>query len=321
MAKKKDLKAITQSMKSVLDQHGENVDDPGNIDVVQEEQINAVLAIEDNYTVSTRLYNKYCNEHGYGFFDGLIPYSLYLEQEHDGKRYSARSYNVKVAAVKNRIRHILETYPHKYTSDDLLKMERILRKVKPKTVNNVKVREGKYAPIEEIRQLIDTARTRDRKLAPQIEFLFVTGVRVSEMLNILVSDINMKPRGNQAHIRILGKGRKERTVYCPKKMIQDIMRMYNSERYLFEHYSRTAGDVVQYSRRSVSQRIKACSAASNITEISAHGLRHSYATHLLNDKHVSVRKVADLLGHSSTAITDMIYNGISASPEDAITDL
>ena len=91
-----------------------------------------------------------------------------------------------------------------------LKLEAYLEGMKYKKVSasDVAVTDEKVLSIEEINVLIEKA---DKKLSLMIEFLSKTGCRISEMINILLTDCTRKLKNYD--IRVLGKGRKERTVF------------------------------------------------------------------------------------------------------------
>ena len=145
---------------------------------------------------------------------------------------------------------------------------------------------------------------RDRLI---LEMLYATGVRVSELVNIKISDISDRT------IKILGKGNKERIVrfgdYC-----EEILNMYlndghyklnGSSPYLFLNSS---GE--QLTDRGVRYLLdKIISKTTIEKKISPHMLRHSFATHLLNEG-CDILTVQELLGHESLTATS-IYTHIT----------
>ncbi len=147
---------------------------------------------------------------------------------------------------------------------------------------------------------------RDRLI---LELLYATGVRVSELTNIKISDIDF---ANQS-IRILGKGRKERIVYyndVVKDLLSKYLKVYQElnkkgEDYLILNFQ---GDKLTTAGISyiINQVIKKISFQKHVTP---HMLRHSFATHLLNNG-CDLLTVQELLGHSSISTTG-IYTHVT----------
>lgn len=143
-----------------------------------------------------------------------------------------------------------------------------------------------------------------------IRMLYATGVRVSELVNIRVSDINI----NDRTIKILGKGNKERMVvfgnntYEALKLYLDNGRRYMDTRgseYLF--LNKDGGRLSQrYVRKIIDDIIFK---ASIDMHVSPHMLRHTFATGMLNNG-ADLVSVKDLLGHESLNTTS-IYTHVS----------
>lgn len=145
---------------------------------------------------------------------------------------------------------------------------------------------------------------RDRLI---LEMLYATGVRVSELVNIKVSDISGRT------IKILGKGNKERIVrfgeYC-----EEILKMYlndghyrlnSSSQYLF--LNNNGGQLTDRGVRYLLDKI--ISKTTLEKKISPHMIRHSFATHLLNEG-CDILTVQELLGHESLTATS-IYTHVT----------
>ena len=145
---------------------------------------------------------------------------------------------------------------------------------------------------------------RDRLI---LEMLYATGVRVSELVNIKVSDITDRT------IKILGKGNKERIVrfgdYC-----EEILKMYlndghyrlnSSSEYLF--LNNNGGQLTDRGVRYLLDKIIEKTTIEK--KISPHMLRHSFATHLLNEG-CDILTVQELLGHESLTATS-IYTHVT----------
>ena len=144
-----------------------------------------------------------------------------------------------------------------------------------------------------------------------LELLYATGMRVGELVNIKLNDIDLKEK----YIKILGKGNKERIVY-----FGDYAKEY-LEKYIYEARDSLLKNkksdylLINNSGTGLSARgveliikniIKETSIKSNITP---HVLRHTFATHLLNEG-CDILSVQELLGHESLRATQ-VYTHIT----------
>ena len=145
-----------------------------------------------------------------------------------------------------------------------------------------------------------------------IALLYGTGLRIGELLKLRIEDID----GSRLMIRVRqAKGRKDRYVTLSARllgMLREYWKRYRPEGYLFP------GDRSgTYSETSVRMILrKACRAAGIRKRVTPHTLRHSYATHLLEDG-VDLRYVQELLGHSRPETT-MIYTHVTRKSLAAI---
>ena len=124
------------------------------------------------------------------------------------------------------------------------------------------------------------------------------GLRVSEVINVKIKDIDSKNK--QVFIE-RAKGKKDRYANLPESILEQLRtyyKTYKPKKYLFEGQ---AGD--QYSTRSVQQVFKASLRKAKINkDIGIHGLRHSFATHLLENG-TDIRFIQELLGHNDINTT------------------
>lgn len=144
-----------------------------------------------------------------------------------------------------------------------------------------------------------------------IETLYDTGIRVSELVNIKLNDLNIATK----EIIVLGKGSKERIVYFGDYEI-DILNLYlnqarpkllknkSNDYLLLNHLGDRLTD--RGVRLIIDDVIKK---ASLKHKVSPHTLRHTFATHLLNEG-ADLKSVQELLGHSSLSTTQ-IYTHVS----------
>jgi len=143
-----------------------------------------------------------------------------------------------------------------------------------------------------------------------IRMLYATGVRVSELVNIKISDIDIEERT----IRVLGKGSKERIVVFGNNT-KDILNLYlNNGRYKLSKrendylFLNKDGQKIsdRYVRKVIDDIIFKASIAMHV---SPHMLRHTFATNMLNNG-ADLVSVKDLLGHESLNTTS-IYTHVS----------
>ena len=131
------------------------------------------------------------------------------------------------------------------------------------------------------------------------------GLRVSELVHLKVTDIDSK---RMQVLICAGKGKKDRYAVLPESVLEELRAYYKEYRpktYLFEGQSGA-----QYSVRSVQQVFKNAMKKANINKkVGVHSLRHSYATHLI-EQGTDIRFVQDLLGHKDIKTT-MIYTGLT----------
>lgn len=144
-----------------------------------------------------------------------------------------------------------------------------------------------------------------------IEFLYSTGCRVSEVLNIKISDIDLK----RGFVKVLGKGSKERVVPIYEKLL-DIIPDYLRIRHTYFVKNRDNGYLFLNKNGGKLSRVmcfniikKACKDANINKNVSPHTIRHSFATHLLTNG-ADLRTIQILLGHSNISTTE-IYTHIT----------
>ncbi len=154
---------------------------------------------------------------------------------------------------------------------------------------------------------------RDRAI---LEFLYATGIRVGELVNIDIPDVDFRER----MVRVTGKRKKQRIVPFGEPAAQAVMLYLEATRgtflnecleadrepnALFLH--RRGGRLTTRSvGRMIDKYIKLCA---DIHDISPHSLRHTFATHLL-DSGADLRDIQELLGHARLSTTQ-IYTQVS----------
>lgn len=169
-----------------------------------------------------------------------------------------------------------------------------------------------FLTIQEMDGLLKTAQNnpktplRDRAF---LELLYATGMRVSEIVNLKINDINFQG----GFICCTGKGSKQRIVPVGKQALEFCKQYLEKVRNKIKipgdsFFSGRSGK--SFSRVFAWQLIKKYSKAAGITkEVTPHTFRHSFATHLL-ERGADLRVVQELLGHSDISTTQ-IYTHVS----------
>lgn len=142
-----------------------------------------------------------------------------------------------------------------------------------------------------------------------LEILFDTGLRVSEAVNIKLSDINK----SECSIRVLGKGKKERIVYFGEhalSYLNDYMTIRVGINSLDKNYLFLNKNYTKLTRRGAEYLINSVTKQALLKQkVTPHTLRHSFATEMLNNG-CDIRSVQELLGHKSLSTTG-IYTHVT----------
>ena len=152
-------------------------------------------------------------------------------------------------------------------------------------------------------------RTEQARASALVELLLSTGMRVSEAINVRISDIdfNANVYGLVPVKVIAGKGNKDRTVFLTNKAtsaVAEYMKVRNSEsEYLFV---RTTNGNGQMTARTAQNIVSELGKAIGVETCHPHMLRHSVATEMA-DMGIPVNLVQKMLGHSSSATTTTYY--------------
>jgi len=166
---------------------------------------------------------------------------------------------------------------------------------------------------QEIIQMIKV--TYNIKHRCMLSLLYSSGLRRGELLNLKVKDIE----SNRMAIKVVdSKGGKDRYTVLGENVLKDLRNyflIYKPKTYLFEGEKNN-----KYSPTSLAKIVKKAANLSNIkTNVTPHMLRHSFATHLL-EQGTDLRYIQNLLGHSSTKTTE-IYTHVAVSAYQKIQNL
>ena len=169
-----------------------------------------------------------------------------------------------------------------------------------------------YEEIQTMIDSIDLSQPNGHRNKAMIEVMYGCGLRVSELINLQISDIYK----NEGFLRIFGKGSKERLVPIGDSSLKILFQYIEGAR-LHVQIKPKYTDIVflnnrgtGLTRQSVFLLVKDLAERNGITKtISPHTLRHSFATHLLEGG-ANLLAVQQMLGHASVSTTE-IYTHIS----------
>ena len=174
-------------------------------------------------------------------------------------------------------------------------------------------KQEKYLPSsmseDEVDKLLNSPDSNikiEKRDKAMIEMLYATGMRISELVNLKITDVDMQ----RCVVKVLGKGSKERLIPFGEEAYEAL------NNYLSDRDESSSKEVflsnrkTKISRVAFWHRIKFYLVRENLKQtISPHTLRHAFATHLLN-RGADLRSVQLLLGHSDLSTTQ-IYTHIA----------
>jgi integrase/recombinase XerD len=211
---------------------------------------------------------------------------------------SARTQARIISGIRAFFQYLLMEDEIKSNPAKLLELPRMSRKL-PETLS---VKE-----IDRIIDAIDLSMPTGQRNRAIIETLYGCGLRVSELINLKISDIRFK----EAFVRITGKGNKQRLVPIGTQAIKHIRLYMEGDRHGVPQV-KSQNDILflnkrgyRLSRVMVFHVVKSLAEAAGIKkQISPHTFRHSFATHLVEGG-ADLRAVQDMLGHESITTTEI----------------
>lgn len=241
-------------------------------------------------------------QNGAGFPWGRVDIDTlnqYIEDLQVRRGYRAATTARKVASVKSFFGFLSENGLVQEDPTESLDTPRVGRSL------------PKYLTEEEIGLLLDKGYQSDtnegQRDAVIMELLYATGLRVGELVSLNLQDVNTE----ESYIRCLGKGSKERIVHLYPKALQELTNyIRNARKAMVNHHRLEPALFVNHrgerlTRQWVWAVLKSYARKVGIqSSITPHTLRHSFATHLLQNG-ASLRHVQELLGHSSISTTQV----------------
>lgn len=270
-----------------------------------------VHTIEQQF-VDMLTYEKHFSTHTLNAYQlDLNEFNDFLQSEHlslesfeykDARRYLAFLYDKghKRTSVSRKISTLRSLYQYWMSVDSDIQNP-FIQLVHPKKEHHL----PSFFYEEEMEKLFKTlddgkkTNIRDRVI---LELLYATGIRVSELVHIQISDIDL----NYAFVKVLGKGNKERIVpfgeYCQSAIV-DYIEQFRSQMRLDHDFlivnMRSKPITERGVRYALNEIVKR---TQGVYHIHPHKLRHTFATHLLNQG-ADMRSVQSLLGHESLSTT------------------
>ena len=172
-----------------------------------------------------------------------------------------------------------------------------------------KFKKGKYEEAEKLFLAVDTSTDLGKRDYLLLMLLYDTGVRVSELLDIKINNIDFVNKS----IKILGKGNKERIVYFTNDTL-NLLKEYIY--YIYNKFEERNNFLFSNKKGLVLTRVEVYNIISKYSEraginkkVSPHTFRHSLATHLLQND-ADILSVKTILGHSKVSTTQ-IYTHIT----------
>jgi integrase/recombinase XerD len=157
---------------------------------------------------------------------------------------------------------------------------------------------------QEVKKLIACIPTKKSKL--MVSLLYACGFRVSELINLKVSDLDFEEM--TGHVR-QAKGKKDRIFNIPKFLKRGLENQIKKQSQIAQEYLFT-GPKAKLSDRNLQKIVRNAGKKAGINkQVHPHTLRHSFATHLLENK-TDIRMIQELLGHADLSTTQ-IYTHIS----------
>ena len=161
--------------------------------------------------------------------------------------------------------------------------------------------------IEIIISSIDLSKKHGQRNKAIIETLYSCGLRVTELINLKISNINFK----EEYIKVIGKGNKERLTPIGSNALKYIQ-IYVNEVRIHQKINKGHEDIVFLNNRgSTLSRVMIFTLIKNTLEkcgikkkVSPHTFRHSFATHLIEGG-ADLRAVQEMLGHESITTTEI----------------
>ncbi len=230
-------------------------------------------------------------------YDDITSYINHLYDKKEKDKSIAR----KIVSIRTFFNYLMKEGKIKVNPSEKLESPK-LKKTLPNTLS-----------LEEVDKLlsIKPKDAKDWRNKAMIELMYGTGMRVSELVNLELNDINLKDN----YVRVYGKGKKERIVFMADvttDVLDKYINVYRSS--LLKGYLTDKVFLSSYGKGITRQGFfkilkKEAEKAGIKKSFSPHTLRHSFATHLLENG-ADLRSIGEMLGHENIKTTQ-IYTHLS----------
>ncbi|MDD4556004.1 MAG: site-specific tyrosine recombinase XerD [Alphaproteobacteria bacterium] len=222
-------------------------------------------------------------------------------------KYSAKSISRKISTVREFFKFLFSEKEIKENPASYLSSPKLDKPL------------PKFLTQEEMREMIEFAQSRDelahRRMSVMLELMYACGLRVSELVSLPENAINF----DKKQILVKGKGSKERIIPVAEPTLKSVLGYFNFREafvkegrksvWLFPSIRSTSGHIT---RDAFFKNIKNLAVLMGFppSRVSPHVLRHSFATHLLNND-ADLRSVQKMLGHEDISTTQIYTHIVS----------
>jgi integrase/recombinase XerC len=204
---------------------------------------------------------------------------------------SSRSVNRKISTLKTYFKFMIR--------EGYVSKNPMLKVVAPKSKKRLPV----FIEKDQILSLLNDVQFEEGFVGERnkliLEFFYVTGMRLSELINIQIKDIDF----DNNLVKVLGKRNKERLIPLSSSVISDLRKFIlknEKSKFLFTNLD---GDKL-YEKAVYRIVNKSISKISSVNKKSPHVLRHTFATHMLNNG-ADINAIKELLGHANLSATQV----------------
>ena len=241
------------------------------------------------------------------FFSNSFPHTQ-IDKEFEAfisklrkNNFSLSSINRKVSVIKNFFKFLQSEKIINQINLDKFESLKNTKKI-PKAITK--------SQIDEILNSLNNSKSRNCKVYTMVlKLMFLSGLRVSEALNLRWSDLNI----NDFSLNIYGKGSKERKVYLTQDFSKQLSHLKSNSIFIFNIKNKPI------SIRTINKFLNDSFKNGIINKsLSSHIFRHSFATTML-ENNADIRHIQKLLGHSSISTTE-IYTKVAKSLKKNVLD-
>ena len=207
------------------------------------------------------------------------------------KGINPRSVNRKISTLKTYFKFLLR--------EGVLQENPMLKVISPKSKKRLPV----FIEEDQIENLLNKVEFEDGFVGERnkliIEIFYVTGIRLSELINIKITSIDFE----NSLVKVLGKRNKERLIPLSSNMLEELKNFI--KKYQINHFLFTNLDGNKLYTKLVYRVVsKYIGKISSVNKKSPHILRHTFATHMLNNG-ADINAIKELLGHANLSATQV----------------